>query len=119
VQYAPHALAEGEWDTARRRALGDLVVHALADHLPGGDSAVAERTVLAPTDLAAIAGWPEGQPDHAELALDQILWMRPIPALAHYRTPVKGLFLCGPAMHPGSAIVGAAGANAAREILRA
>jgi phytoene dehydrogenase-like protein len=119
LQYAPYALADGEWDVSRRGALGDLVVHALADYLPGGDSAIVERTVLAPTDLEAMAGWPEGQPDHAELALDQVLWMRPIPALARYRTPVAGLYLCGPAMHPGGDIVGAAGANAAREILRA
>jgi phytoene dehydrogenase-like protein len=45
--------------------------------------------------------------------------MRPIPALARYRTPVAGLYLCGPATHPGGGIVGAACANAAREILRA
>jgi phytoene dehydrogenase-like protein len=119
MQYAPYALADGAWDAARRGALGDLVVHALADHVPGGDAAIVERTVLAPTDLEAMAGWPEGQPDHAELALDQFLWMRPIPALARYRTPVTGLYLCGRAMHPGGDIVGAAGANAAREILRA
>jgi phytoene dehydrogenase-like protein len=119
MQYAPYALADGEWDAARRSALGDLVVHALADHIPGGDAAITERSVLTPRDLAERAGWPEGQPAHAELALDQILWMRPIPALARYRTPVAGLYLCGPATHPGGGIVGAAGANAAREILRA
>ncbi len=119
MQYAPYALADGEWDASCRGALGDLVVHALADHIPGGDAAITERSVLTPRDLAERAGWPEGQPAHAELALDQILWMRPIPELARYRTPVKGLYLCGPAMHPGSGIVGAAGANAAHEILRA
>ncbi len=119
VQYAPYALADGEWDPARASALGDLVVHALAEHLPGGDAAITERSVLTPRDLEASAGWPEGQPDHAELSLDQFLWMRPIPALARYRTPVAGLYLCGPAMHPGGGILGAAGVNAAREILRA
>jgi len=118
VQYAPYTLADGEWDASRRSVLGDQVVHALAEHLPGGDAAITERSVLTPGDLEASAGWPEGQSDHAELALDQLLWMRPIPALARYRTPVAGLYLCGPAMHPGGGIVGAAGANAAREILR-
>ncbi len=119
VQYAPYALADGEWDASRARALGDLVVHGLAAHLSGGDDAIVERSVLTPRDLEGTAGWPEGQAHHAELALDQILWMRPIPALARYRTPVAGLYLCGPAMHPGGGIVGAAGANAARAILRA
>ena len=119
VQCAPYALADGGWDTARAGALGDRVVHALAAHLPGGDAAVVERSALTPLDLAHAAGWPEGQPHHAELALDQFLWMRPVPALAGYRTPVAGLYLCGPAMHPGGGIVGAAGALAARAALHA
>jgi phytoene dehydrogenase-like protein len=119
MQYAPYDLVDGEWDAARRSALGDLVVHALAEHIPGGDAAITERSVLTPRDLAERAGWSEGQPAHAKLALDQFLWMRPIPALARYRTPVAGMYLCGPAMHPGGGIVGAAGANAAREILHA
>ncbi|HZM35650.1 MAG TPA: hypothetical protein VFC18_14300 [Burkholderiales bacterium] len=54
----------------------------------------------------------------AELTLDQALWMRPVPELAHYRTPIKGLWLCGPSMHPGPGILGASGYNAARAALR-
>jgi len=53
----------------------------------------------------------------AELALDQALWMRPVPELAGYRTPIQGLWLCGESMHPGPGIAGAAGYNCAREIL--
>jgi phytoene dehydrogenase-like protein len=56
--------------------------------------------------------------EQVEPALDQLLWMRPLPELARYRTPIEGLYLCGAAMHPGGGIVGAAGYNAAREILR-
>ena len=55
--------------------------------------------------------------DVAELALDQALWMRPLPELAHYRTPIPGLWLCGESMHPGPGIIGAAGYNCAQEIL--
>jgi beta-carotene ketolase (CrtO type) len=58
--------------------------------------------------------WPDGQAWHAEPGLDQALWMRPLPALARYRTPIDGLWLCGPAMHPGAAAPGAAGAIVAR-----
>ncbi len=114
VQYAPYALADGEWDDARRAKLGDAVVAMLSPHLP----AVLERTVLSPRDLEEAYRWPGGQAHHAELALDQVLWMRPIPALARYATPIEGLYLCGPAMHPGGGIAGAAGANAARVIRR-
>lgn len=60
-----------------------------------------------------------GQPHQAELALDQALWMRPLPELARYRTPIGGLWLCGQAMHPGASVAGASGYNCARAILRA
>jgi phytoene dehydrogenase-like protein len=117
IQFAPYALAEGRWDEARRSALGALAARTLAGHAPALAGASVER-VLAPPDLEAAHGWPEGQPYHAELALDQALWMRPLPALARYRTPIAGLYLCGPGTHPGGGIAGASGANAAREILR-
>ncbi|HEY0338716.1 MAG TPA: FAD-dependent oxidoreductase, partial [Burkholderiales bacterium] len=87
-------------------------------HAPRLKSAVIERRVLAPPDLEALRGFPQGQHYHAELALDQAFWMRPIPQLARYRTPVDGLYLCGPATHPGGGIAGAAGANAARTVMK-
>jgi len=114
VQYAPYHLAEGGWDEARCAALGDLAVRALAPHL-GGE--IVGRRFRSPVDLERDYGWPGGQAHQAELALDQLLWMRPIPALARYRTPIAGLYLCGTGMHPGAGVAGAPGANAARTIL--
>ena len=118
VQYAPYAPADGEWDAARRAALTDTVVDTLAQHVPALAGAIVERNVFTPPDLERLHGWPEGQPHHAELALDQAFWMRPLPELARYRTPIRGLYLCGPAMHPGAGVAGASGAHAARAILR-
>jgi phytoene dehydrogenase-like protein len=115
LQYAPYRLADGDWNAARGVALGELARTALSRHWPEFGSATVERA-LTPRDLETEWGWPEGQAHHAELALDQALWMRPIPALARYRTPLGGLYLCGPGMHPGGGIAGAAGANAARVI---
>jgi phytoene dehydrogenase-like protein len=43
---------------------------------------------------------------------------RPAPGWANYRTPVKRLFLCGSAAHPGGGVMGAPGWNAAREMLK-
>jgi phytoene dehydrogenase-like protein len=85
--------------------------------LPGLENAQA-RSILGPADLEREHGWPEGQPYHAELALDQALWMRPLPELAQYKTPIEGLWLCGPATHPGGGIAGASGYNCARGILK-
>jgi phytoene dehydrogenase-like protein len=118
LQYAPWALREGVWDAGRGAALGDLARDTLARHWPEFGGAAVER-VWTPRDLEAERGWPEGQAHHAELALDQALWMRPLPGWARYRTPVPGLYLCGPATHPGAGSAGASGANAARVILSA
>lgn len=96
VQYVP----EG----ADTRSLADVVAAILSEHL--GDANI--------TAAPAVARLPAPQ---AELALDQALWMRPLPELAHYRTPIQSLWLCGPAMHPGHGIPGAAGYNAARAAL--
>lgn len=117
VQYVPYAIRGAEWDSAQSQALGRSVVGQLAEAVPGFDRWVIEQHVLTPQDLERAHGYPQGQAYHAELALDQVLWMRPVPELAQYRTPVRGLYLCGPAMHPGAGISGASGANAASVIL--
>jgi phytoene dehydrogenase-like protein len=119
VQFAPYALAGARWDDAQRAALADLVVRTLGEHVPGLSSRVTGRSVLAPPDLESRFGWSEGQMHHAEPALDQWSWMRPTPELARYRTPIGGLYLCGPAMHPGAWLPGASGYHAARNALQA
>lgn len=117
VQFAPYRLADGTWDDDRRRALGDMVAGRLSAHVAGPE-AIAVTRVCSPRDLEAEHGFPEGQAEHVEPALDQLLWMRPVPELARYRTPIGGLYLCGPGTHPGGSIAGASGYNAARVILR-
>ena len=116
MQYAPYRLAEGSWDDARRLELGASAATFAARIAPG--VAIQQLSVLAPPDLEAQLGWPEGQADHAELALDQALWARPLPELARYATPIAGLWLCGPATYPGAGITGASGYQCVREILR-
>lgn len=116
MQYAPYALADGQWDQARRQALADGVFTMLADHLPR--ESVRAIDIQSPADLEVRYGWPQGQAHHAELALDQLLWMRPDARLARYHTPINGLYLCGPAMHPGAGIAGASGMLAAQTVLR-
>jgi len=84
-----------------------------------------DRALVA--QVAAALGVPAGHVSldgpshhlyHGELTLDQILFMRPVPGWSRYRTPIHGLYLCGPGTHPGGGIAGAAGRNAARVILK-
>jgi phytoene dehydrogenase-like protein len=110
-QYAPYHRADGEWNDARRSELLETTRRLLPA------LAQVEASVLSPADLEREEGWPEGQAYHAELTLDQALWMRPLPELARYGTPIEGLWLCGPGTYPGGGIAGASGYNCAREIL--
>jgi len=118
VQYAPYHLRDGTWDDARREALGDAVVEALSAYAPNLAGTILHRQVLTPLDLEQTYGLSEGHIYHGELTLDQILFMRPAPGWAHYRTPIQNLYLCGAGTHPGGGVNGAPGYHAAREILK-
>jgi phytoene dehydrogenase-like protein len=117
VQFAPFALKNGPWDS-RRDALGDVVVKTLSAYAPNLPGLVLQRQVITPHDLEETYGLTGGHIFHGELALDQLFTMRPLLDCARYRTPLKGLYLCGSGTHPGSGLTGASGANAAREILK-
>lgn len=117
VRYAPYRLRDGAWTAAQRDTLGDAVLDGIAQYAPNVRDAVIGRHVVTPVDLEDRFGFPEGDASDGELALDQALFMRPVPGWAWYRTPVRGLFLGGSAAHPGPGIVGGAGALAARAML--
>lgn len=118
MQYAPYELREGEWDEERRQALGDLVVDTLAEHARDLPDLVEARRVMTPADLEERFGLTEGDIHHGEMTLDQLLFMRPVPGAARYRTPLGGLWLCGAGTHPGGGVTGVPGWNAAREMLK-
>jgi phytoene dehydrogenase-like protein len=116
VRYTPYQLREGGWDD-RREQLGDVVLETLAQFAPDLPGLVVDRQVLTPLDLEREFHLTEGSIYHGQMALDQLLFMRPIPGLGRYRTTVAGLYLCSAGTHPGGGVTGAPGYNAAREIL--
>jgi len=117
VQFAPFKLKEGNWDS-RRRDLGHTVVKTLAAYAPDLPNLIEYMQVITPLDLETSYGFTGGHIFHGELALDQLFTMRPVLDWARYKTPIRGLFLCGSGTHPGNGLTGASGANAAREIIR-
>ena len=52
------------------------------------------------------------------MPLHNLFAFRPVPGYANYKTPVKHLYMCGSAAHPGGGVMGAPGWNAARVMLR-
>ncbi|HKW88008.1 MAG TPA: NAD(P)/FAD-dependent oxidoreductase [Candidatus Acidoferrales bacterium] len=117
MQYAPYKLTNGDW-SKRRDALADVVVKTLAQYAPDLPQHILARRVITPLDFEEIYGVTGGHIFHGEPALDQLFTMRPLLGWARYRTPIRGLFLCGSGTHPGAGLTGASGFNAAREILK-
>jgi len=117
VQYAPYRLAEGEWNAGHRQAFGNTVIDAIAARSPGFRDRILHAEIRTPMDIENEVGLTEGNIFQGELTMDQLLFNRPIPGYAQYRSPVAGLYLCGSSTHPGGGVMGAPGANAARTIL--
>ncbi len=116
LKYTPYALREGSWESTAKE-LEKLVEDTIAEYAPNFRGLVEDRRMLTPIDLERIYDLPEGNTNHGEMTLDQFFHMRPVPGYARYRTPVKGMYLCGPGCHPGGGVTGIPGRNAAREIL--
>jgi len=119
VQYAPYKLAPelGTWDD-QREAFGDAVINRIAEFAPNIKDIILGRQVLTPLDIERTIGLTEGNIFQGELSLEQLFFNRPVPAWSRYRTPVKDLWMCGSATHPGGGIMGAPGRIAALELLK-
>jgi phytoene dehydrogenase-like protein len=116
VQYAPYHLAEGTWDD-QRDAFGDTVIDTIAQYAPNLTQIIRGRQIVTPLDLEREWGLSEGNIFQGELTLEQLFFLRPVPGWAQYRTPVRNLYMCGSATHPGGGIMGAPGRNGAKAIL--
>jgi len=117
VQFAPHAPRAG-LEAARAQMLANVLA-VLEAHAPGIGALVTEASLLMPQDIEATFGMPGGTWHQAELSVEQMLFLRPLQSVAHYATPLPGLWLAGSGSHPGGGINGAAGWNAAEQIGRA
>ena len=117
VKYIPYHLREGDWDSLQND-LVEQVTKKIAEYAPGFEQLIKGGKVMTPLDLERDYDLPEGNYVHGEMTLDQFFWMRPVPGYGQYRSPIKNLYLCGAATHPGGGITGINGKNAAREILK-
>jgi phytoene dehydrogenase-like protein len=117
VQYVPYRLNNGSWDD-NRDLLANRVIKKIGEHAPNVPNAILARHVLTPVDLERTYGLTEGNIFHGDLTLEQLFFMRPVPGWSRYRTPIRGLYLCGAGAHPGGGVTGAPGHNAAHQVLR-
>ncbi|XP_062988552.1 pyridine nucleotide-disulfide oxidoreductase domain-containing protein 2 isoform X2 [Elgaria multicarinata webbii] len=118
TQYTPYTLAGGkQWDSREREDYADRVFDCVEAYAPGFKASVIGRDVLTPPDLERIFGLPGGNIFHGAMSLDQLYFARPVPSYSNYRSPIRGLYLCGSGAHPGGGVMGAAGRNAATTAL--
>ena len=118
IQYAPYKLKDGTWDEATKNRFADRCFDLMEEYAPGFKKSVIARQVLTPVDLEKIFNLTGGNLFHGTMALDRLFMFRPVVGYANYRTPVRHLYMCGSAAHPGGGVMGIAGQNAAREMLK-
>jgi phytoene dehydrogenase-like protein len=118
-QYAPYTLRDGGWDAERKNAFADRCFDIVERYAPGFKNRVIDRQILTPVDLERTFNLTGGNIFQGAMGLNKLFMFRPAPGFAGYKTPVKNLWLCGAAAHPGGGVMGAPGWNAAREMLKA
>ena len=117
VMYVP-CYKENGWSETDKSDLKERIIDQIALYAPSIKGQILHAELLTPKDLESEYNLTGGHWHHGELALDQMLMMRPTYEAAQYRTPIDGLFLCSAGCHPGGGLMGAAGYNASQEILK-
>ena len=117
VQYAPYALKGGWTDEAKTNFM-QAIVDTLSKYMPDIEQRITASELLTPADIESEFHMTGGHWHHAELTLDQFMFVRPVNGAAQYQLPIEGVYLCGAGTHPGGGVSGAAGRNAARTILK-
>ncbi|KAL7231472.1 hypothetical protein ACSBR2_009678 [Camellia fascicularis] len=119
IQYTPYKPSDGSWgDPAYRESFAHRCFTLIDEYAPGFSSSIIGYDMLTPPDLEREIGLTGGNIFHGAMGLDSLFLMRPVKGWSNYRTPVRGLYLCGSGAHPGGGVMGAPGRNAAREVLQ-
>jgi beta-carotene ketolase (CrtO type) len=124
--FAPYQIAGAEgtglkgtgWTDELKNKVADRVIDKLADYAPNLKSSIIARRVESPAELGERLGSYKGNYYHIDMTLDQMIFLRPLPELANYKTPIKNLYLTGAGTHPGGSISGMPGRNCAQVFLR-
>ncbi|XP_004509261.1 uncharacterized protein [Cicer arietinum] len=119
VQYTPYKPLDGDWqDHDYRESFARRCFTLIDEYAPGFSTSVIGYDMLTPPDLEREIGLTGGNIFHGAMGLDSLFLMRPVKGWSNYKTPLKGLYLCGSGAHPGGGVMGAPGRNAAHLVLR-
>ncbi|XP_050226400.1 uncharacterized protein LOC126676276 [Mercurialis annua] len=119
TQYTPYKPSDGSWEDPKyRETFAKRCFSLIDEYAPGFSSSVIGYDMLTPPDLEREFGLTGGNIFHGAMSLDSLFLMRPAKGWSDYRTPVKGLYMCGSGTHPGGGVMGAPGRNAAQVVLQ-
>ncbi|XP_021273697.1 pyridine nucleotide-disulfide oxidoreductase domain-containing protein 2-like isoform X1 [Herrania umbratica] len=119
TQYTPYKPSDGSWENPTyRESYAQRCFSLIDEYAPGFSSSVIGYDMLTPPDLEREFGLTGGNIFHGAMGLDSLFLLRPAKGWSGYRTPIRGLYLCGSGAHPGGGVMGAPGRNAARIVLR-
>jgi beta-carotene ketolase (CrtO type) len=124
--FAPYQIAGAKgtglqgtgWTDELKNQVADRVIDKLADYAPNIKNAIMARRVESPAEIGERLGAFKGNYYHLDMTLDQMIFLRPLPEIANYKTPIQGLYLTGAGTHPGGSISGMPGRNCAQVFLR-
>jgi len=124
--FAPYQIAGAEgtglkgtgWTDELKNKVADRVVDKLVTYSPNLQKSIIARRVESPAELGERLGSYKGNYYHIDMTMDQMIFFRPLPELANYKTPIENLFLTGAGTHPGGSISGMPGRNCARVFLQ-
>ena len=104
----------GSWDEREIEAYAERMEARVEALAPGFRDLIVARHVASPKRLQADnANLVLGDVAGGTQNLHQQLVFRPVPGLARPETPIRGLYLASASAHPGGAVHGACGSNAA------
>lgn len=116
VFHAPHELAGMTWADERER-YGNHCIDAMCQYVPNLRDIITDVRFWSPQDIIDEYGLYEANITHGETMPGQMFSFRPIPGWSAYRTPVRGLYLCGAGTWPGGSVTGVPGHNASHAVL--
>lgn len=117
IYHAPYHLAEGDWSQERDR-FGLHCIDVLSEYIPNLKNLIRNYRVWSPKDLETELGLVEANITHGDMVPANMFAMRPLAGWSDYRTPIRGLYLCGVGTWPGGYVSGMPGHNAAHQVLR-
>jgi phytoene dehydrogenase-like protein len=111
AQYVPYRFAEGNWES-KRKEVEKIILDSVGRFCTNLPDAILRSEILGPPDIEKKVGLTGGHIFQGE-CLPRYMWANRLQA----RTPMKGLYLCGAATHPGGSVIAINGRNAAVQIL--